>query len=215
MIILTLLQTNPIIALAFIVGLVAGITIHEASHAFVAYRLGDPTAKLAGRLTLNPASHLDLIGTLALLIVGIGWGKPTPFDPFNLRNIKRDSALISVAGAVSNFVLAIILSIPYLFFYFTGNLSLTINAVYQVISIIIWLNLILGVFNLIPVHPLDGFKVLAGLLPRDWYYDFIQTERYGIFILLFLLITGAVGRILFPIISSIFSILIPGFAAPF
>jgi len=215
MIILTLLQTNPIIALAFIVGLVAGITIHEASHALVAYRLGDPTAKLAGRLTLNPASHLDLIGTLALLIVGIGWGKPTPFDPFNLRNIKRDSALISVAGAASNFILAIILSIPYLFFYFTGNLSLTINAVYQVISIIIWLNLILGVFNLIPVHPLDGFKVLAGLLPRDWYYDFIQTERYGIFILLFLLITGAIGKILFPIISSIFSILIPGFAAPF
>ena len=215
MIILTLLQTNPIIALSFIVGLVAGITIHEASHALVAYRLGDPTAKLAGRLTLNPASHLDLIGTLALLIVGIGWGKPTPFDPFNLRNIKRDSALISVAGAASNFILAIILSIPYLFFYFTGNLSLTINSIYQVISIIIWLNLILGVFNLIPVHPLDGFKVLAGLLPRDWYYDFIQTERYGIFILLFLLITGAVGRILFPIISSIFNLLIPGFAAPF
>ena len=215
MIILTLLQTNPIIALAFIAGLVLGITIHEASHAFVAYRLGDPTAKLAGRLTLNPASHLDLIGTLALLIVGIGWGKPTPFDPFNLRNIKRDSALISVAGAVSNFILAIILSIPYLFFYFTGNLSLTINSIYQVISIIIWLNLILGVFNLIPVHPLDGFKVLAGLLPRDWYYDFIQTERYGIFILLFLLITGAIGKILFPIVSTLFNLLIPGFTAPF
>jgi len=215
MIILTLLQTNPIIALAFIAGLVLGITIHEASHAFVAYRLGDPTAKLAGRLTLNPASHLDLIGTLALLIVGIGWGKPTPFDPFNLRNIKRDSALISVAGAVSNFILAIILSIPYLFFYFTGNLSVTINSIYQVISIIIWLNLILGVFNLIPVHPLDGFKVLAGLLPRDWYYDFIQTERYGIFILLFLLITGAIGKILFPIVSTLFNLLIPGFTAPF
>ena len=215
MIILTLLQTNPIIALAFIAGLVLGITIHEASHAFVAYRLGDPTAKLAGRLTLNPASHLDLIGTLALLIVGIGWGKPTPFDPFNLRNIKRDSALISVAGAVSNFVLAIILALPYLIAYFTGNLSLTINAVYQVISIIIWLNLILGVFNLIPVHPLDGFKVLAGLLPRDWYYDFIQTERYGIFILLFLLITGAIGKILFPIVSTLFNLLIPGFTAPF
>src|SRR3990167_1423490 len=207
--------SDPLIGIFTFIGLIAGITIHEASHALVAYRLGDPTAKLAGRLTLNPASHLDLIGTLALLIVGIGWGKPTPFDPFNLRNIKRGSALISVAGAASNFILAIILSIPYLFFYFTGNLSLTINAVYQVISIIIWLNLILGVFNLIPVHPLDGFKVLAGLLPRDWYYDFIQTERYGIFILLFLLITGAVGRILFPIISSIFSILIPGFAAPF
>src|SRR3990167_9211290 len=215
MLILTLLQSNPVIALAFITGLVSAITIHEFAHAYVAWRLGDPTAKLAGRLTLNPASHLDPLGTLALLIVGIGWGKPTPFDPFNLRNIKRDSALISVAGAASNFILAFLLYVPYLLFYFTGNLSLTINAVYQVISIIIWLNLILGVFNLIPVHPLDGFKVLAGLLPRDWYYDFIQTERYGIFILLFLLITGAVGRILFPIISSIFSILIPGFAAPF
>src|SRR3990167_4650701 len=215
MLIIQLLSVNPALALAFIVGLVSAISIHEAAHALVAYRLGDPTAKLAGRLTLNPASHLDLIGTLALLIVGIGWGKTNPFDPFNLRNIKRDSALISVAGAASNFILAIILSIPYLFFYFTGNLSLTINAVYQVISIIIWLNLILGVFNLIPVHPLDGFKVLAGLLPRDWYYDFIQTERYGIFILLFLLITGAVGRILFPIISTLFNLLIPGFAAPF
>lgn len=215
MIILTLLQANPIIALSFIVGLVFAITIHEFAHALIAYRLGDPTAKLAGRLTLNPASHLDPIGTIALLIVGIGWGKPTPFDPFNLRNIKRDSALISVAGAVSNFILAIILALPYLFAYFTNNLSLTFIGIYQVISIIIWINLILGVFNLIPVHPLDGFKVLAGLLPKDWYYDFIQTERYGIFILIFLLITGAVGKILFPIVSSLFGLLIPGFTAPF
>jgi len=206
MIILTLLQTNPVIALAFIIGLVSAITIHEASHAFVAYRLGDPTAKLAGRLTLNPASHLDPIGTLALLLVGFGWGKPTPFDPFNLRNIKRDSALISVAGAVSNFLLAILLSIPYLVAYFTNTLSLTLVSAYQLISIIIWINVILGVFNLIPIHPLDGFKVLAGLLPRDWYHDFIGTERYGIFILLFLLITGNVGRIIFPIVSLILSL---------
>src|SRR3990167_5813030 len=215
MLILTLLQANPIVALAFIVGLVLAITIHEFAHALVAYRLGDPTAKLAGRLTLNPQSHLDPIGTIALLIVGIGWGKPTPFDPFNLRNIKRDSALISVAGAASNFLLAIALSIPYLIAYFTGNLTQDINAVYQILSIVIWINLILAVFNLIPVAPLDGFKVLAGLLPRDWYRDFIQTERYGIFILLFLLITGAVGRILFPIISFLFSFLIPGLVPPF
>lgn len=215
MLILTLLQTHPIVALAFIIGLVFAITIHEFAHALVAYRLGDPTAKLAGRLTLNPQSHLDPIGTIALLIVGIGWGKPTPFDPFNLRNIKRDSALISAAGALSNFLLAIALSIPYLIAYFTGNLSQTINMVYQVLSIVIWINLILAVFNLIPVAPLDGFKVLAGLLPRDWYNDFVQTERYGIFILLFLLITGAVGRILFPIVSFLFSFLIPGLVPPF
>jgi len=215
MLILTLLQTHPIVALAFIIGLVFAITIHEFAHALVAYRLGDPTAKLAGRLTLNPQSHLDPIGTIALLIVGIGWGKPTPFDPFNLRNVKRDSALISVAGAVSNLLLAVVLSIPYLIAYFTGNLSPTINLIYQTLSIVVWINLILAVFNLIPVAPLDGFKVLAGLLPRDWYGDFIQTERYGILILLFLLITGAVGRILFPIISFLFSFLIPGLVPPF
>lgn len=215
MLILTLLQTNPIIALAFIAGLVSAITIHEFAHAYVAWRLGDPTAKLAGRLTLNPASHLDPLGTLALLIVGVGWGKPTPFDPFNLRNVKRDSALISVAGAVSNFILAFLLSIPYLIAFFTQNLNLTINSIYQVLSIIIWINLILGVFNLIPIHPLDGFKVLAGLLPRDWYRDFMQTERWGIFILILLLATGSIGKILFPFVSTLFSLLIPGLTTPF
>src|SRR3989338_2859688 len=215
MLILTLLQTNPVIAIAFISGLVFAISIHEAAHAFVAYRLGDPTAKLAGRLTLNPASHLDPIGTIALLFLGFGWGKPTPFDPYNLRNIKRDSALISVAGAISNFALAIFLSLPYLIAFFTSNLSPTIVTTYQVISIIIWLNIILGVFNLIPVAPLDGFKVLAGLLPRDWYHDFIKTERYGIFILLLLLVSGAIAKIIFPIASYLFSFLIPGLVPPF
>src|SRR3972149_10480167 len=160
MLILQLLQRDPITALAFIVGLVFAISIHEFAHALIAYRLGDPTAKLAGRLTLNPASHLDPLGTLALLLVGIGWGKPTPFDPFNLRNIKRDSALISVAGAASNFLLAALISLPYLIVYFTGNLNAQIHSVYQILAVVIWINLILGVFNLIPVHPLDGFKVL-------------------------------------------------------
>lgn len=215
MLILHLFTINPLMAIIFISGLVAAITIHEFAHAYVAYRLGDPTAKLEGRLTLNPTAHLDLVGTIALLFLGFGWGKPTPFDPFNLRNIKRDSALISVAGAASNFGLATLLSLPYLLAYFSGNLSPGINYIYQIISPVIWINIILGVFNLIPIHPLDGFKVLAGLLPRDWYRDFIQMERYGIFILLLLVATGAIGRILFPIVSSIFNLLIPGLRMPF
>lgn len=210
MLILRLLKQDPILALAFIIGLVFAISIHEFAHALIAYRLGDPTAKLAGRLTLNPASHLDPIGTLALLLVGIGWGKPTPFDPFNLRNVKRDSALISVAGVASNFLLATILSLPYLIAYLTGNLNFQIQTLYENLAVVIWINLILGVFNLIPVSPLDGFKVLAGLLPRDWYRDFVQTERYGIFILLLLLLTGVLGRIIFPIVSSLFNLLVPG-----
>lgn len=215
MLILQLLAGNPIAALLFIAGLVSAITIHEFAHAFVAYRLGDPTAKLAGRLTLNPASHLDPLGTLALLLVGIGWGKPTPFDPYNLRNIKRDSALISFAGAASNFLLATLLSLPYLIAYFTGNLSLPLGEAYSYLSPIIEVHLILGIFNLIPIHPLDGFKVLAGILPKDWYRDFIATERYGIFILLFLIATGAIGKILFPIVNLLFNFLIPGFRPPY
>ena len=214
MLINALLQGNPITALVFVIGLVVAISIHEAAHAFVAYRLGDPTAKLAGRLTLDPRSHLDPIGTLALLLVGFGWGKPTPFDPFNLRNVKRDSALISAAGAVSNFILATLLSLPYLIAFFTNSVNLTIVNLYQFLSPIILINLLLGVFNLIPVHPLDGFKVLAGLLPRDWYRDFVQTERYGIFILLLLLVSGAIGKILFPIVSYLFNVLMPHFASP-
>lgn len=207
--ILDKLVTDPPIGASFILGLVVGITIHEASHAFVAYRLGDPTAKLEGRMTLDPRSHLDPVGTVALLFLGFGWGKPTPFDPYNLRNIKRDSALISVAGAASNFILAVLLSLPYLIAYYTQNVSGPLAQSYSYLAPIIWLNVILGVFNLIPIHPLDGFKVLAGLLPRNWYQDFIQMEKFGIFILLILLFTGVIGRVLLPITGNIFSFLLP------
>ena len=213
--ILAKLIFDPPIGISFIVGLIIGITVHEFAHAFVAYRLGDPTAKLAGRLTLNPQSHLDPIGTIALLFLGFGWGKPTPFDPFNLRNVKRDSALISLSGAATNFAIAALTSLPYLIAYHTHNISPTFASIYTVLAPFIWINVILGVFNLIPVAPLDGFKVLAGLLPRDWYEDFMQTERYGIFILLFLLITGMVGKFLLPITSTILDTLIPGLAVRF
>ncbi len=206
---------NPILGMFMLIGILIGITIHEFSHALVAYRLGDPTAKLAGRLTLSPASHLDPLGTLALIFIGFGWGKPTPFDPYNLRNVKRDSALISVAGAASNFFLAIALALPYLFFYYTHGLTQSINAIYVYVYPVIFFNVILGVFNLIPVAPLDGFKVLAGLLPKNWYHDFMQMEPYGIYILILLLITGTIGRVLLPIVSIILETLIPGFLAPF
>lgn len=212
---LSALMQNPLLGIFMIGGIIIGISIHEFAHALVAYRLGDPTAKLAGRLTLNPASHLDPLGTFSLLFIGFGWGKPTPFDPYNLRNIKRDSALISVAGAASNFILAFILAAPYLIAHALEMPSSSINLIYLYIYPVIFFNVILGVFNLIPIAPLDGFKVLAGLLPKDWYQDFMQTEQYGIFILLFLLLSGVIGRILLPIVSVLLNIFLPGYQAPF
>ena len=213
--IISQLITNPLVGISFIAGLIIGITVHEFSHAFVAYRLGDPTAKLQGRLTLNPQSHLDPVGTLMLLVLGFGWGKPTPFDPFNLRNIKRDSALISAAGAVSNFLLALLISLPYVIAFYTGTLSPAIRTIYMYLAPFIWINLILAVFNLIPVSPLDGFKVLAGLLPRKWYEEFIQMEQYGIFILIILLVTNVIGKVLLPITSTLSQFLLPGLSLNF
>lgn len=202
-------EVAVIIFAAFIVTLVVAITVHEAAHAASAWYLGDPTAKLAGRLTLNPAAHLDPIGTIAVFLVGFGWGRPTPFDPFNLRSPKRDSAIISASGAVSNFLMAGVVSVLYLlnFSFLQFDLPLPLLAF---IAIFVKINLLLGVFNLLPIHPLDGFKVLGGFLPKNWYYDWTQMERYGIFILLALLFTGIIGRIIFPITTRLMSILLPG-----
>lgn len=168
--------------------LVIAISIHEFAHAFAADRLGDPTARAAGRLTLNPFAHIDPIGTvllpLSLLLLSggsfaYGWGKPTPFDPYNLKNPRRDSAIISFAGPLSNLLLAVLISIiirftPYVFSIFLIPLILT--------------NIALAVFNLIPVGPLDGQKIIFGILPRDLAYEFQSImNRYGVLILLFLI----------------------------
>lgn len=157
------------------------ITIHEASHALMADRLGDPTARYQGRISLNPLDHVDPIGTvilpIVLIIAGLpafGWAKPTPFNPWNLSNPKRDAALISLAGPVSNLVLA---AVGALLYRATG---------FDLLIAVVELNLVLAVFNLIPIHPLDGFKVLGGFLPRSIYLQWMEFERYGpIFLILF------------------------------
>lgn len=174
------------------IALLIAITIHEFSHALVADKLGDPTASLAGRVSLNPLKHLDPIGTLMLLIFHFGWGKPVPFDPFNLRHPRRDSALISLAGPASNLILALICSfIP------------SVLAIPLVI-----MNINLAVFNLLPVPPLDGSKILYGILPRGWadeYNDFIGSYGTILLILLILPIGGSslAINLIMPVINVI------------
>ncbi|MFH0942569.1 MAG: site-2 protease family protein [Candidatus Beckwithbacteria bacterium] len=197
---------NPLAFILWGVALLIAITIHEFSHAFVADRLGDPTASLAGRISLNPFKHLDLAGTLMLLFFRFGWGKPVPFDPFNLRHPKRDSALISLAGPVSNLLLAVIcsLALKLLPISFIGSIIL--------IPLII-MNVNLAIFNLLPVPPLDGAKILYGFLPRGWadeYNDFMHSYGTILLILLILPIGGsslAINLIL-PIINFLNGLLL-------
>src|SRR3990172_6059971 len=172
------------------------ISIHEAAHAWAANRLGDPTAAHQGRISLNPLDHIDPLGTvilpLILIISGLpafGWAKPTPFNPWNLSNPKRDAALISLAGPLSNLVIAVVFS---LIFRLTG---------FGLFSAIVHLNLVLAVFNLIPIHPLDGFKVIGGLLPRSTYIQWMELERIGPFFLIFFFFFG--GRFLSIIVAPL------------
>lgn len=179
------------------IALLIAITIHEFSHALAADKLGDPTPRLEGRLSLNPLKHLDPIGTLMLLIFRFGWGKPVPFDPFNLRHPKRDAAVISLAGPASNLLLAIIFSfIPSI---------LTIP--------LIIMNVNLAIFNLLPVPPLDGAKILYGFLPRAWadeYNDFMKSYGSILLILLILPIGGSslAINLIMPVINVITKLLL-------
>lgn len=204
---LDLLYSNPVAFFVWAIALLVAVDVHEFAHAFAADKMGDPTPRLNGRLTLNPLAHLDPLGTLALLIARVGWGKPVPIDPFNLRDPRRDSAIISLAGPASNFLLATILSLILKFVPISQYLSILISPV-------IILSVGLGVFNLIPIPPLDGSKVLLGFLPRDLAVEWEQTlNQYGIFLLLllFLPIFGQrplVSTIISPIINFILNLLL-------
>lgn len=182
------------------VALVASISIHEFAHAYIADKLGDPTARILGRVTLNPKAHLDPIGTLLLLVAGFGWGKPVPFDPYNLENPKTGGALIALAGPVSNFLLATLLAIIFHLVPMNGLLT-------SFVYLTIFYNLILGAFNLIPVNPLDGFKIVYGILPSNLAIQWQQTANYGIFILLFLVVTRTTSVIIDPILGLFLNIL--------
>ena len=189
-----------------VVALIIAITIHEFSHALAAERLGDPTPRLQGRLTLNPLAHLDPIGTILLILVRFGWGKPVQFDPFNLRNPRRDGALISIAGPASNMIVAIICA---LLFRIPMPAALS-----YLLFVILQMNVVLGIFNLVPIHPLDGFKIVEGILPEEQAREWHQLERFGMIFLIFLLFpifggTAPIQRIISPVINFLIRILMP------
>ena len=155
--------------LTMAVVVVTALPVHELAHGLVADRLGDHTAREQGRLTLNPFAHLDLFGTLALLLFGFGWAKPVPVNPSHFKKPKRDMALTALAGPLSNILLALILMVVFKVYMFYGNINSTAGLMFgQIIYTILWTNLTLAVFNLLPVPPLDGAKILDAVLPLSF-----------------------------------------------
>lgn len=185
---LDLLRENPAAFVLVIgiglLGLIIGFTVHEFSHALTSHIEGDDTARRMGRLTFNPIKHIDLLGFILLLVVGFGWAKPVQVDPYSLRHGRFGMSMVALAGPLSNFVLAFALGLVFRLDLLpvvtdTRFVSGIVDILGFAAFLAIFFNLILGIFNLIPLPPLDGSKVVGGLLPGSLYQSYLQVERYG------------------------------------
>ncbi len=191
------------------------LTLHEFAHGYVAYRFGDPTAKDQGRLTLNPLKHLDPIGTLAFFIIKIGWAKPVPVNPNYFRNPRKDMLWVALAGPAVNFILAIISALLVKIIWFIAAsippsplAAAILIPLHEVLMASVWINLVLCIFNFLPIPPLDGSKILAGLLPPDMARSYASVERYGFVIILLLAFSGLLSKMILPVIAFARNILL-------
>ena len=200
----TQLFTNPMQFLYMLPGVLIGITVHEWAHAFAAYKLGDPTAKNLGRMTLNPIAHIDIFGFLCLLLVGFGWAKPVPVNPRNFSNYKRDDIIVSLAGIATNLLVAFLFTFVFYAGVVKGNLGGN-EAFVAIFTGIVTINLALMVFNLLPIYPLDGSHVLECLLGHRFPRFFMFLRQYGQWILILLLITGAFSGFLSLVVNGVWS----------
>lgn len=178
------------------------VTVHEMAHGYIADRLGDPTPRAHGRLTLNPFKHLDLWGTLVFLITGmIGWAKPVPIDARYFRNPQRDMLWVALAGPMSNVLLAVAFALIYRYMsglYLGSSILKIIKPLFLMVQTSVVINLGLACFNLLPVPPLDGSHVLEAFLPLEWLQAFKRFQVYGVFFLLLLVVTGLVNYLILP-----------------
>lgn len=190
--------------IAGVPGIIIAMVIHEYSHARVAYALGDYTPKMQGRLTLNPAAHVDLIGLVMLFIVHFGWAKPVQINPMNFSHPRRDDILVSLAGPLSNLITAFVFTII-LVFMVKLHMPLT-EGLLVVFNLIIVYNINFAIFNMLPIPPLDGSHILRNLLPYEMARAYEQLERYSFIFLIIILATPILGYIFVPLQRFIFGI---------
>lgn len=202
-----LLFTNPLAFFIIFPGLLISITIHEFAHAFTADKLGDPTPRFQGRITLDPRAHLDPLGVIMILLTRFGWGKPVEFDSYNLKNPQRDTAIIALAGPVSNLVIALAISL-----FLRAELLPQVWILAGLFQVMV-INVVLAIFNLLPIHPLDGSKILMSFLPAEQAIEYENfMHRYGMFVLIALIIpwngVSPVSSLIWPVVSFIVDFLI-------
>ena len=183
--------------------LLIALSFHEFAHAWAANKMGDPTAKNMGRLTLDPVKHLDLVGTICLVLFRFGWAKPVPINPRNFKKPVRDEILVSLAGVTMNFLVSFIAAA--LLFIFYGSVLVTVDIPSIIIFYVMILNIYFGIFNLIPIPPLDGFHIISALFIRKAGKVINALYRYGFIILLILLLTNAIGMLLGAVSSAVIS----------
>ena len=178
------------------------LTFHELAHGYVAWSLGDPTAKDAGRLTMNPLKHLDPLGVIAFIIMKIGWAKPVPVNPSYFKDPQKGMLLVALAGPAANVVTAIISAILVKLFIMMPFIPMyLLKPMVGMLVASVWINIMLAVFNCLPIPPLDGSRVLMGILPPDAARSFAKMEPYGFILLLILFYAGLISKVIMPIIS--------------
>ncbi len=198
-----------------IISLIVAFTFHELAHAYVAYRFGDPTAQKQGRLTLNPIQHLDPFGTLLILIAGFGWARPVPVNRSNFKNPRLAGVLVSIAGPLANFLIAFV---AYAIFYFISVSGFGESVplfVTRLLDMMVWLNLLLFVFNLIPLPPLDGYRIIEDLVNTRTRAKLTQYEHYGTVLFLIVAITPISQYTITPIFTTILPAILGSFQSIF
>jgi Zn-dependent protease len=195
-----MLTTDPRLLLVLLPAVLVAVTVHEFAHALVADRLGDPTPRRLGRLTLNPIAHLDILGTLFFILFSFGWARPVPVNPQNFAHPRQGMLQVALAGPLANVTVAFVVGLLLK----SQDLSGTLWS--ALASMVVWINVVLAVFNLIPIPPLDGSRILESLLPLEQAAAYARIQPYGTILIFVLLYTGVVGRVMFPAVRWLYGL---------